>query len=288
MLAVDSREGGTMTKRAAMLAAVVCLWAAAAQGQYTSGEFALRVFNKAGTVDITGIPQIANQDSNGNVVSNPTASSFFVFSVYLVQNAGPGPSIDTIGMSGIGARVNYANAFGGGGTPYAKVPAATGNSTTGNIVSNNEFDFVNRYGTGTTTDTTNSAAITEGLISNSDLVPLPGDFGDTGRIYIGTFKMQGQGTGGVVNVTVTDPFNPSNDFQTGPNPPAPDGTIGGAGGGPVITVDPFLTDYATPPSIAGFPLFTPIPEPGTLALCGLAAAAGLAVRGRRAARRATP
>jgi hypothetical protein len=264
-----------------MVAAAVAVWvwgAANAPAQYSSGNFALRIYNKAGTVDITGQPQIANQDTNGNVVASPTATSFFVFRVYLVQTGGT-PSIDTVGISGEGARVNYTSP--GFPAPLAKVPAATGTANSGNIVNNNEFDFVNRYGTGTTTDTTNSAALTMGLISGSDLVPLPGDFGDTGRMYIGTFKMQGQGVGGPVNVTVTDPFNPSNDFQTGPSPPG-DGTIGsGPPAGPVITLDPFLTDYSTPPSIAGFQL-TVVPEPTTLALCGFAGL-GLVLRRRKKA-----
>jgi hypothetical protein len=82
-------------------------------------------------------------------------------------------------------------------------------------------------------------------------------------------------------VTVVDPFSGTN-LQTGPNPPGPSGTIGDPAGGPLLNIDPYLTDYATPPSFASFFLVTVFPEPGTLALC-LLAAAGLAVRCRRAA-----
>jgi hypothetical protein len=257
-----------------IVAAAVLAWATGtAPAQYTSGEFALRLFDKTGTVDITSTTQTANMNSNGTINASPTAASWFVFRAYLVQNPGPGPSIDAVGVSSVGVRLNYANTS-GTGTPAARVPAATGTASSGNILNNDEFDYVIRYGTGTGTDTTSSAALTEGLISDSDIVPLPGDFGDSGRFYIGTFKMQGQGSGGVVKVTATDPFNPGNDIATGPAIPM-DGFLV-----PII-IDPYLTDYATPPSFASFNLIV-VPEPASSALCAAAAIGVIAYRRRTA------
>jgi hypothetical protein len=265
-------------RRAAILAAVLWSWAAAAQAQYLPGNFTYRFYDKTGTTDIDGTIQAANMNSSGTVVG--PSGGWFVFRVYLVQTGGS-PSIDTVGVSGVGVRINYANSS-GTGTPAMKVPAATGNFSSGNILNNSEFDFVNRYGTGTTTDTTYSAALTEGLIFTNDPVPLPADFGDTGRFYIGTFKMQNQGSllGFAVVVTAIDPFNPGIDSQTGPNPPGPTGTIGDPAGGPVSNIDPYLSQYATPPVVPSFLIAEP--EPSTFTLC-LFAAAGLAVRGRRRA-----
>jgi len=262
------------------LAAAVAVWvwgAASAPAQYVSGEFTYQITDQTGLVNLNGTTQVANQLVSGAPNATPTANSWFVFRVYLVQNAGPGPSIDTIGVSGAAARINYAN-VGGVGTPKAKVPVAN----SANIVNNPNYDLVARYGASNGTDTTNSAALQVALQANNDTVPLPGDLGDTRRMLIGTFKMQGQGSAGQVNVQVLDPFFPNINDQTGPNPPASDGTLGGPGAGPVIYLDSFLTDYAPPPSFASFTL-TVVPEPTSLALGGLAAIGLLGVRRKKKA-----
>jgi len=264
-----------------MMAAAIAVWvwgASSAPAQYSSGNFKLELYNSTGTIPLNGGTFVANQLSSGAVdPAGPTASDFFLVRVYLYQLGGS-PSMNTSGMAGVGARLNYANTS-GSGTPVAKVPAAS----SANIISGqtvNQYDIITRNGTGSTTDTTSSASITTGLFDPGDVVPLPGDNGDSGRFLIGTFKLQAQGQGGAINVTVVDPFSGTN-FQVGPNPPASDGTVGGPGAGPLTNIDNFLTDYSTPPSFNSFTL-TVVPEPTTLALCGFAGL-GLVLRRRKKA-----
>jgi hypothetical protein len=148
---------------------------------------------------------------------------------------------------------------------------------------NANFDFAQRYGTGATgqsgqgnPDTTASAAIVETILANPVAFPGPEDpAGNVQRMLIGTFTLKSTQPGSE-SVTAVDPFSGGNQSLTGPNPPtAPaDGAHGELG------LDPVLSQYAASPTVPSLTV-TVVPEPGTLALAGLAAAGVAAWRRKK-------
>lgn len=215
--------------------------------------------------------------------------------VYLIQTGGtPSDLLRQLGAEGLGVRLNYASPAG-----TVRVPSITNANITArppptfnpNGISS-DYDFIQRTGTGTGSDTTLSASITEGIFDPTAPLPFPGTedpLANKTRMLIGTFNLQvlspaiGQG----VPVTAMDPFA-GVQILSGPNPPIiaarNDGTNGpvpGNGAQGEIQIDQYLTQYLPTPVIPT--LFVQTPEPSSLGF-GLLAAAGLAIWRRRSAR----
>jgi hypothetical protein len=226
----------------------------------------------------------------------PTVGSTARVALYLLQTGGtPVNLFQQLGAEGLGVRLNYSSPAG-----VIKVPT-TGNANitarpppafNPNLVSS-DYDLIFRYGAGTGTDTTTTAAIVEGLLDKTNPLPFPGAEDPTGaagnarRMLIGTFTLQAL-LGGTETVQAVSPFAGINSL-TGPNPqiigPRNDGTNGPrAGDGNTngeILLDPLLTQNATVPTIPTLTVVVGVPEPSTLALGGLAAAGLAAWRRRR-------
>jgi PEP-CTERM motif len=241
----------------------------------------------------------------------PTVGASARVALYLIQTGGtPTNLLQQLGLEQIGVRLNYASPAG-----IVKVPTAGAANITArpppvfnpNGVSS-DFDYIQRTGTGTGTDTTLSAAIVEKLydpIFYAYFPPLPfpgGDFvGDYAdpldnklRMLIGTFTLQGLAQG-VESLTAVDPAA-SWQSRTGPNPlmigERDDGTTGpilGNGAQGEVLLAQFLAENMATPVIPTLTVTVVVPEPSSLALFGVAGLAGLADwRRRKVATAAAP
>jgi hypothetical protein len=218
--------------------------------------------------------QFADLDGNPTTTMSlgGNIGSTVQFRVYLVQTGGT-PTINQVGVQGVGVRVHALNAT---IRVRSAVPA--------DIRGNPAFDFITSGGTGTATGTSSSAYVQNGIFDPSTRLPFPQDTGDSMRLLVGTFRVERTspvlaGSAGWA-VEAVDPFGgPTVNIMTGPNPPRPlDPSDPGAEFSPdgpgAIAVDPYLGQYANPPFV---PRLTNVPEPSTLFLVG-AAAGGLACR----------
>jgi len=203
-------------------------------------------------------------------VTIPNVGDFFSFRVYLQQiNAAAAPTINQLGVQGTGVRLNYPGGI-------VRVPAATAI----NMAANPAYDLVQRGGTGTTTDTTTSAFLQDGLFDPNTPLPLPADTGDSLRMLIGTFRIQALAQG-PVTIQAVDPFPAGINNLSGPDPaiPVAGGGFNSVGPG-AHNIDPGLVPSSLIVTVG-------VPEPSTLALGGLAAAGLAVVRRRKATAAAT-
>jgi hypothetical protein len=230
--------------------------------------------------------------TTGAEISNlviPTVGGTAQVAVYLKQTGGTVGAAPTgtglfsqLGSESLGVRLVYNN------PAITRVPS----NSAANITANAGFDFLQRGGStstppngpaaNNTTDTSTNAALVESLLSNPVVFPgaedPTGAAGNAVRILVGTFTLTGLSQG-TTNVIAEDPFTVGNNNLTGPNPTSapPDGAHG------EVMLDQFLTDYKTgSPSFASLSVIVGVPEPGTMALCGVAAAGFAAWRRRRA------
>jgi hypothetical protein len=250
----------------AVLAAVVMAWGVpAAQAQFVQGNFTYQFADPTTGAPIT-------------TLTIPAVGDTAKVAVYLLQTGGtPSAVFPLLGLDGLGVRLNYASPAGVIMVPntfaanIAARPAPTFNP---NAV-NSDYSIIARYGSANTTNTATSAAISEGLVNANDPVPVPGDgnedpLDNSQRMLIGTFVFQALEPGVETVTAVSGPSAGTNSL-TGPNPPMTglrsDGTTGLLPGNSStsILLDPLLS--TTVPSLA----VTVVPEPGTLALVGLAA-----------------
>jgi hypothetical protein len=209
--------------------------------------------------------------------------------VYLLQTGGVPPNLlQQLGAEALGVRLIY------NGT-VARVPGGTATIVNQNIIQNPNFDLIGGKGGSTstppdgsqannTTDTSTNAALTEGILSNpSPSFPGPEDpLNNPLRILIGTFKFTSLASGQQITSAI-DPYSVGNSNLSGPNPSTapPDGFHG------EILLDQYLSQYAAVPVIPTLTITVPpVPEPGTMALCGLAGVGFAAWRRRQ--KKATP
>ena len=210
-------------------------------------------------------------------------------SVYLLQTGGTPPNLlQQLGVEGLGVRLIYNGTAAG-------VAGGTAQIVNSNITQNPNMDLFFKGGStatppdgsaaNNTNDTSTNAGLTEGVVSFPSPV-MPGSedpLNNPLRILIGTFKFTGLNVG-TQNTTAVDPYSVGNSNLSGPNPTTapPDGFHG------EIQLDQYLSQYAAVPVIPTLALSViPVPEPGTMALCGLAGAGLLAWR-RRQKKNATP
>jgi hypothetical protein len=262
-------------------------WAApAAQAQvttsYAAGNFTYQFADPISGQPITSLT--IPQGGTGKV------------SVYLLQTGGNVPNlIQTLGAEGLGVRLNYASPVG-----IVRVPSTTNANVTPRPAPTNnpnavtsDYSLVQRYGSGITSDTTQSAAISEGLVNPDDPVPFPGNgnedpLNNFQRMLIGTFTLAGLAPGTEPVTAVSGPSSGTN-VISGRNPTVNglrnDGTTGplpGNGSQGEVRIDQFLAQNAASPTIPTLSVtVTPVPEPGTLALCALASTGFAAWRRRR-------
>jgi hypothetical protein len=268
---------------AAALAVAIAWGVPTAQAQYVAGDFTYQFADP-----LTGVP-ITN-------LLIPTTTGSAKVAVYLLQTGHTStPAFSTFGMDGLGVRLNYANITTSGGilhvvnTLNANISQRPPPTNNPNGVST-DYTNVQRYGVGTTTTpgaTDGSAAISEGLINSDDPVPVPGNGNEDPlhnnlRMLIGTFTLTGVANG-TENVTaVSGPVAGGTNSLTGPDPsiigPRNDGTTGllPGTGATSILIDPLLS--STIPTLA---VTVGVPEPSTMALCGLTAAGLAAWRRKR-------
>jgi hypothetical protein len=201
--------------------------------------------------------------------------------VYLAQVGGtPTNLFQQLGIEALGVRLIYNG-------NVARVPGGTAQIVNANITQNSNMDFFNKGGSTSTppsgngatntTDTSTNAALTEGAVNfPSPVFPGAEDpLGDPTRILIGTFTLQAL-SAGTEQLTAVDPFDIGNSNLTGPNPPG--GPADGFHG--EIPLDQYLSQYAASPVTPTLRVNV-VPEPGTLALGGLAAIGLVAGRLRR-------
>ena len=209
--------------------------------------------------------------------------------LYLAQTGGTPPDVfQQLGAEALGVRLIYS--VSAGNTQVVRVPGGTQATVNANITPNSNFDFNQRDGSTATppsgntanhtADTSVSAQLSEGLLSNPVVFPGPEDpLAISTRMLIGTFTLQAIAAG-TQTLIAADPFDLGNQNLTGPNPPTapPDGFHG------EIKLDQFLSQNVGGQNQGTFPtLAVTVPEPGTLALGSLAVAGLAAWRGRRTA-----
>jgi MYXO-CTERM domain-containing protein len=246
-----------------------------AQAQFTAGNFTYQFADP-----VTGLPITQ--------LTIPAIGGTGKVAVYLLQNSGTA-QFPVLGLDGLGVRLNYPALASGGVARVANnqnlnVTARPAPAFNPNAV-NSDYTLIQRYGSATGSDTTSSAAISEGLVNADDPVPIPGNANEDPlhnnlRMLIGTFTFTGLANGVETVTAVSGPSAGTNSL-TGPSPPQTglrnDGTTGllPGNGATSISLDPLLSSPA--PTLA---ITVGVPEPGTLAL-GSMAVVGLAAWRRR-------